>query len=80
MAKNTICLWDDKDAEAAAHFYSETFPTAKWEHEIESDSPDYTIVEKTALKPLHQRHLGDGCLDPSRRLASGGEQIRPQAP
>ena len=26
MAKNTICLWDDKDAEAAAHYYSETFP------------------------------------------------------
>jgi len=26
MAKNTICLWYDKDAEAAAHFYSETFP------------------------------------------------------
>jgi predicted 3-demethylubiquinone-9 3-methyltransferase (glyoxalase superfamily) len=26
MAKNTICLWYDKDAEAAARFYSETFP------------------------------------------------------
>ena len=26
MAKNTICLRCDKDAEAAAHFYSETFP------------------------------------------------------
>ena len=26
MAKNTICLWYDKDAEAAAHFYAETFP------------------------------------------------------
>ena len=25
-AKNTICLWYDKDAEAAARFYSETFP------------------------------------------------------
>jgi predicted 3-demethylubiquinone-9 3-methyltransferase (glyoxalase superfamily) len=28
MAKNTICLWYDKDAEAAARFYAETFPTA----------------------------------------------------
>lgn len=28
MAKNTICLWYDKDAEAAARFYSEIFPTA----------------------------------------------------
>ena len=25
MAKNTICLWFDKDAEAAARFYVETF-------------------------------------------------------
>jgi predicted 3-demethylubiquinone-9 3-methyltransferase (glyoxalase superfamily) len=26
MAKNTIFLWYDKDAEAAARFYAETFP------------------------------------------------------
>jgi predicted 3-demethylubiquinone-9 3-methyltransferase (glyoxalase superfamily) len=26
MAKNTICLWYDNDAEAAAHFYAKTFP------------------------------------------------------
>src|SRR5919205_4452461 len=26
VAKNTICLWYDKDAEAAARFYIETFP------------------------------------------------------
>jgi predicted 3-demethylubiquinone-9 3-methyltransferase (glyoxalase superfamily) len=26
MAKNTICLWYDKDAEAAAHFYAGIFP------------------------------------------------------
>ena len=25
-AKNTICVWYDKDAEAAARFYAETFP------------------------------------------------------
>src|SRR3546814_6585952 len=25
MAKNTICLWYDKDAEAAARFYADTF-------------------------------------------------------
>lgn len=25
-AKNTICLWYDKDAESAARFYAETFP------------------------------------------------------
>ena len=28
MAKNTICLWYDKDAEAAARFYAATFPNS----------------------------------------------------
>lgn len=27
-AKNTICVWYDKDAEAAARFYAETFPNS----------------------------------------------------
>jgi len=26
IAKNTICIWYEKDAEAAARFYAETFP------------------------------------------------------
>ena len=26
IAKNTVCIWYDKDAEAAARFYAETFP------------------------------------------------------
>jgi predicted 3-demethylubiquinone-9 3-methyltransferase (glyoxalase superfamily) len=26
MARNTICIWYDKAAEEAAHFYAETFP------------------------------------------------------
>jgi predicted 3-demethylubiquinone-9 3-methyltransferase (glyoxalase superfamily) len=26
MTKNTVCLWYDNDAEAAARFYAETFP------------------------------------------------------
>src|SRR3954470_21869035 len=29
MAKNTICLWYDKDAEAAARFYAKTFPDSR---------------------------------------------------
>ena len=29
MAKNTVCLWYDGDAEAAARFYAETFPDSK---------------------------------------------------
>ena len=29
MAKNTLCLWYDKDAEAAARFYAKTFPDSR---------------------------------------------------
>jgi predicted 3-demethylubiquinone-9 3-methyltransferase (glyoxalase superfamily) len=29
MSKNTICLWYQKDAEAAAHFYAATFPESR---------------------------------------------------
>ncbi|MEK7463921.1 MAG: VOC family protein [Patescibacteria group bacterium] len=29
IPKNTICLWFDKDAEAAAKFYAATFPDSK---------------------------------------------------
>src|SRR5690606_12646660 len=29
IAKNTICLWYDTDAEDAAHFYAETFPDSE---------------------------------------------------
>jgi predicted 3-demethylubiquinone-9 3-methyltransferase (glyoxalase superfamily) len=28
IAKNTICIWYDKDAEAAARFYAATFPNS----------------------------------------------------
>jgi predicted 3-demethylubiquinone-9 3-methyltransferase (glyoxalase superfamily) len=41
MPKNTICLWYDKDAEAAARFYSETFPDSvvRAVHRAPSDYP-----------------------------------------
>ena len=29
MNKNTLCLWYDRDAEAAARFYARTFPKSK---------------------------------------------------
>jgi predicted 3-demethylubiquinone-9 3-methyltransferase (glyoxalase superfamily) len=54
MAKNTICLWYDKDAEAAARFYSETFPDSALGavHRAPSDYPagkkgDVLMVEFT---------------------------------
>jgi predicted 3-demethylubiquinone-9 3-methyltransferase (glyoxalase superfamily) len=40
-AKNTVCLWFDTDAEAAAHFYTKTFPDSavKAVHRAPSDYP-----------------------------------------
>jgi predicted 3-demethylubiquinone-9 3-methyltransferase (glyoxalase superfamily) len=40
-AKNTICLWYDKDAEAAARFYAEVFPDSSVSavHRAPSDYP-----------------------------------------
>src|SRR6187200_3340078 len=42
MAKNTICIWYDKDAEAAARFYAETFPDSAVGaiHHAPGDYPD----------------------------------------
>ncbi|NML73973.1 VOC family protein [Rhizobium sp. S-51] len=41
IPKNTICLWYEKDAEAAARFYAETFPDSqvKAVHRAPSDYP-----------------------------------------
>jgi predicted 3-demethylubiquinone-9 3-methyltransferase (glyoxalase superfamily) len=40
-AKNTICLWYDREAEAAARFYAETFPdtTVGAVHRAPGDNP-----------------------------------------
>ncbi len=42
MAKNTICLWFDQDAEEAARFYCKTFPESSVGalHHAPSDYPD----------------------------------------
>ena len=59
MAKNTICLWYDKDAEAAARFYAETFPDSAVGavHRAPSDYPsgkegDVLTVEFTVAGVL----------------------------
>jgi predicted 3-demethylubiquinone-9 3-methyltransferase (glyoxalase superfamily) len=41
MNKNTICIWYDRDAEAAAQFYAETFPDSAVTavHRAPSDYP-----------------------------------------
>ncbi|UHS55792.1 VOC family protein [Agrobacterium vaccinii] len=54
MAKNTICVWYDKDAETAARFYAEVFPdsTVGKVHHAPGDYPsgkqgDVLMVEFT---------------------------------
>lgn len=56
MNKNTICLWYDHDAEAAARFYAETFPdsTVSAVHRAPADFPggkkgDVLTVQFTVL-------------------------------
>jgi predicted 3-demethylubiquinone-9 3-methyltransferase (glyoxalase superfamily) len=41
QAKNTICIWYDRDAEAAAQFYAKTFPdtTVNAVHRAPADFP-----------------------------------------
>lgn len=55
-AKNTICLWFDRDAEAAARFYAETFPDSAVQavHRAPGDFPsgkqgDVLTVQFTVL-------------------------------
>jgi len=42
IAKNTICVWYNKDAEAAANFYASVFPDSKVSavHRAPGDYPD----------------------------------------
>ena len=54
IPKNTICLWYEKDAEAAARFYASVFPDSKVGaiHRSPSDNPsnkqgDVLVVEFT---------------------------------
>ena len=77
MGKNTICLWYDKDAEAAALFYAETFldSVVGAVHRAPSDYPsgkagDVLMVVSGGFEPLHLRiriredsPLGAGALE-----------------
>jgi predicted 3-demethylubiquinone-9 3-methyltransferase (glyoxalase superfamily) len=56
IAKNTICLWYERDAEAAARFYAKTFPDSSLTavHHAPADYPsgtagDVLTVEFTVL-------------------------------
>ena len=62
MTKNTICIWYDKDAEAAAHFYAKTFPDSAVGavHHAPSDNPG---GKKGDVMTIEFTVAGVACLD-----------------
>ena len=61
MHKNTICLWYDKDAEAAARFYAATFPDSAVSAVLHAPS-DYPGGKKGAVLTVDFTVLGIPCL------------------
>jgi predicted 3-demethylubiquinone-9 3-methyltransferase (glyoxalase superfamily) len=61
MHKNTICLWYDKDAEAAARFYAATFPDSAVSAVFHAPS-DYPGGKKGAVLTVDFTVLGIPCL------------------
>src|SRR4051812_20957114 len=61
MAKNTICLWYDRDAEAAARFYAETFPDSMV-GAIQRAPGDYPSGNKGDVLTVEFRVAGVSCV------------------
>jgi predicted 3-demethylubiquinone-9 3-methyltransferase (glyoxalase superfamily) len=61
MRKNTICLWYDKDAEAAARFYAATFPDSAVSSVFHAPS-DYPGGKKGDVLTVDFTVLGIPCL------------------
>ena len=61
MSKNTICLWYDKDAEAAARFYAATFPTSAI-GAVQHAPSDYPGGEEGDVLTVEFTVLGIPCL------------------
>jgi predicted 3-demethylubiquinone-9 3-methyltransferase (glyoxalase superfamily) len=61
IAKNTICLWYDKDAEEAANFYAATFPDSHVGavHRAPSDNPS---TKEGAVLTVDFTVLGFPCI------------------
>lgn len=61
IAKNTICLWYDNDAEAAARFYAETFPDSSI-GAINLAPGDYPSGKEVDVITVDFRVLGISCI------------------
>jgi len=60
-AKNTICLWFDRDAEAAARFYAETFPDSSVSAVFRAPG-DYPSGQKGDVLTVQFTVLGIPCI------------------
>ena len=60
-AKNTICLWYDRDAEEAAHFYARTFPDSSVGEAMFAPG-DYPSGKKGDLLTVEFTVLGIPCI------------------
>ena len=61
IAKNTICLWYDNDAEAAARFYAKTFPDSSI-GAINLAPGDYPSGKEGDVITVDFRVLGISCI------------------
>jgi predicted 3-demethylubiquinone-9 3-methyltransferase (glyoxalase superfamily) len=61
IAKNTICLWYEKDAEAAARFYAETFPDSALKA-VNHSPGDYPSGKEGDVLTVEFTVLGIPCL------------------
>jgi len=60
-AKNTICLWYNRDAEEAARFYAQTFPDSEVKA-VHRAPGDYPSGKKGDVLTVHFTVLGIPCL------------------
>jgi len=61
MNKNTICIWYDKDAEAAARFYAETLPDSSVSS-VDRAPGDYPSGKQGDVLTVHFTVCGIPCL------------------
>ena len=70
VAKNTICLWYDHDAEAAARFYATVFPDSAVSA-VHRAPGDYPMGKAGDVLTVHFTVLGISCMG-----LNGGPAIR----
>ena len=61
IAKNTICIWYDKDAEEAARFYAATFPNSSVDSVLHAPG-DYPSGQQGQVLTVNFTVLGIPCM------------------